>query len=63
MTKEIKYKPYFYINGVGIHHKSWSKENSTMFFFTEDLKLQMSIHDCQSNYPWPKCIKLFGDSK
>ena len=63
MSKEIKYEPYFYLNGVGIHHKAWSKETKTMYFFTEDMRLQATISDCERHYDWVKCAKLFGDKK
>lgn len=63
MSKEIKYKPYFYLNGVGILYKTYSEEHNIMYFFSEDLKLQASFHDCERNYGWQKCAKLFGDAK
>ena len=63
MGKELKYEPYFYINGVGILYKTWNDYSKAMYFFSEDLKLVATFHDCEKNYNWIKCAKLFGDAK
>jgi hypothetical protein len=57
----IQFDPYFTINGVGITSKAYSKENNTMYFYTQDGKLQASFSQCTENYSWSKCRKLFGD--
>jgi hypothetical protein len=58
----MKYEPRFYLNGVGIHHKTYLKEKKTICFYTEDLRLHSCISDVRINLDWVKCAKLFGDS-
>jgi hypothetical protein len=53
--------PYFYMNGVAVHHKIYHKEKKQMLFLTIDLKTLATISEVENNYSWPKCEKLFGD--
>jgi hypothetical protein len=60
-NKELKYEPRFYMNGVGIHHKTYDKPSKRMYFYKEDLTLHKVISNVKLNYDWLKCAKLFGD--
>jgi hypothetical protein len=59
--KQVKYDPYFTINGVGVHSKAYAKETLKMYFYTQDGKLLTEKNMCSRNYTWPECKKLFGD--
>jgi hypothetical protein len=52
---------YFKINGVEIHAKAFNEYSKTMYFYNKDNKLQAQFSDCEKNYNWKKCEKLFGD--
>ena len=56
------YLPYYFkINGVEIYAKAFNNYSKTIYFFTKDGKLQAQFSDCERNYDWKKCEKLFGD--
>jgi len=56
------YLPYYFkINEIEIYHKAYDRYSNTIYFFTKDGKLQAQFSDCERNYSWPKCAKLFGD--
>ena len=52
---------YFKINGVEIYYKAYDKYKGTIYFFSKDGMIHAQFSDCDSNYSWPKCEKLFGD--
>ena len=54
-------EPYFTMEGVEIHYKTYVKEKNVMIFYTKDLKIHATISEIKSNYSWEKCKKIFGD--
>jgi hypothetical protein len=57
----MNYKPYFYINEIGIFSKAYFEHKKEMLFFDQHGRLQASIYSKSNIYDWNKCKKLFGD--
>jgi hypothetical protein len=64
MWKEPEYlKYYFKINGVEIWSKAYDSYSQAIYFFNKEGQLHARFSDCEKNYDWKKCAKLFGDEK
>jgi hypothetical protein len=57
----MNYKPYFYINKVGVFSKTYNEHKKEMLFFDKDGKLHATIKSEKNIYNWEECERIFGD--